>query len=182
MPVHNEENRRSVTLSSSLAIKAKAMPVHYDKSTLVSALSYRRDLYQLIVLLLADEKVADHEQFKELSKVHHETEVNRLLILIATATRQFLDLKSSSVSKERCGQYWPAYPGQAKDLLFRQACNSIIHAVEIIPHDLNTGFHEGTILIRGRPRKPLANSQPTRAELDFDGFAKCCYRLSNEFE
>lgn len=182
MPVHNEENRRSVILSSSLAIKTKAMPVHDDESTLVSALSYRRDLYQLIVLLLADEKVDAHEQFKELSKVHHETEVNRLLILIATATRQFLDLKPSSVSKEKCGQYWPAYPGRVEDLQFRQACNSIIHAVEIIPHDSDSGFHKGTILIRGRPRRSLANSQPTRAELDFDSFAKCCYRLSNEFE
>ena len=66
------------------------MTVHNDEHTLVNVLSYRRDLYQLIVLLLADEKVAADEQFKELSKSNHETEVNRLLILIATATRQFL--------------------------------------------------------------------------------------------
>lgn len=158
------------------------MPVHNDEHTLVNVLSYRRDLYQLIVLLLADEKVAADEQFKELSKINHETEVNRLLILIATATRQFLDLKPALINDERCGRYWPAYPGQAKDLLFRQACNSIIHAVEIIPHDPDHGFHRGKITIRGRPRKEKSDPRPTRAELDFDRFAKCCYFLSEELE
>lgn len=158
------------------------MPVHNDEQTLVNVLSYRRDLYQLIVLLLADEKVAADEEFKELSKINHETEVNRLLILIATATRQFLDLKPALINEEKCGRYWPAYPGQAKNLLFRQACNSIIHAVEIVPHDLDHGFHKGTITIRGRPRKQKADPRPTRAELDFDRFARCCYSLSKELE
>ena len=59
---------------------------------LINVSSYRRDLYQLISLLHADEKVAGVAEFKELSEVNHETEANRLLIWIATASRQFLDL------------------------------------------------------------------------------------------
>ena len=64
---------------------------NHDRS-LVPGPSYLRDLYQLITLLLSDQRVAGIADFRALSEVNHEAEVNRLLIWIATATRQFLDM------------------------------------------------------------------------------------------
>ena len=77
---------------------------------LINVSSYLRDLYQLISLLHADEKVAGVAEFKELSEVNHETEVNRLLIWIATASRQVLDMnmgtRNGSLNNAICGKYW----------------------------------------------------------------------------
>ena len=150
---------------------------------IINVSSYLRDLYQLIVLLLADEKVAADTRFRELSETNHDTEVNRLLIWIATATRQFLDLKRRSIGDAPCGRYWDIFPAPDGDagatpLRFRQACNIVIHAVEIIPYDPDFGYHRGTITIRGRRRgrSRLAN----RAMLDFDRFAKHCILLSTQ--
>ena len=76
---------------------------------LINVSSYLRDLFQLISLLHADEKVAGVAEFKELSEVNHETEVNRLLIWIATASRQFLDMnmraRNDSLNAAICGKY-----------------------------------------------------------------------------
>ena len=58
--------------------------VHHDRS-LVPVPSYLRDLYQLITLLLSDRRVVGIADFRALSEVNHEAEVNRLLIWIATA-------------------------------------------------------------------------------------------------
>ena len=151
-----------------------------DKDPIINVSSYLRDLYQLITLLLADENVARDEHFRRLSEVHHETEVNRLLIWIATATRQFLDLKYRPISDAPCGQYWDIFPGDVvDDLRFRQACNIIIHAVEIISYDPECGYHRGTITIRGRRRG--SRRQANRALLEFDKFAKYCIVLTTEF-
>ena len=62
-----------------------------DESPIINIPSYRRDLYQLLTLLLADEKVAMNANFKNLSESNHDNEVNRLLIWIPTATRALLD-------------------------------------------------------------------------------------------
>ena len=94
-------------------------------SPIINVSSYLRDLYQLIVLLLADEKVAADTHFGELSETNHDTEVNRLLIWIATATRQFLDLKRRPIGDAPCGSYWDIFPrpagaADATPLRFRQ--------------------------------------------------------------
>ena len=102
---------------------------NHDRS-LVPVPSYLRDLYQLITLLLSDQRVAGIADFRALSEVNHEAEVNRLLIWIATATRQFLDMDQRRIDKSManvaCGQYWNTYTGDpGKDhreaLRFRQA-------------------------------------------------------------
>ena len=158
---------------------------------LINVSSYRRDLYQLISLLHADEKVAGVAEFKELSEVNHETEVNRLLIWIATASRQFLDMdvrpRAHSFNDAICGRYWDAYTGDAlndnvRNLRFRQACNIIIHAVEITSYDPDYEYHRGLITVRGKRRRRAGLWQANRAMLDFDLFAKHCIRLSKEVE
>ena len=158
------------------------MAIDDNKSPIINVSSYLRDLYQLIALLLADEKVARNRHFKELSEVNHDTDVNRLLIWIATATRQFLDLVHPSIGDAQCGRYWDSYAGvdssaDATFLRFRQACNIIIHAVEIIPYDQDCGYHRGTITIRGSRRRGKGRN---RARLDFDTFATHCIQLSKK--
>ena len=49
---------------------------NHDRS-LVPVPSYLRDLYQLITLLLSDQRVAGIADFRALSEVNHEAEVNR---------------------------------------------------------------------------------------------------------
>ena len=157
------------------------MAVDHHEIPIINVASYLRDLYQLIVLLLADEKVAGDTQFSELSEVNHDSEVNRLLIWIATATRQLLDLKPRSVGDAPCGQYWDRFPADdvaAAPLRFRQACNIIIHAVELISYYPDFGYHRGTITIRGRRRG--RGRHANRALLDFGQFAKYCILLSKE--
>ena len=158
---------------------------------LINVASYLRDLYQLISLLHADEKTAAVAEFRELSEVNHETEVNRLLIWIATASRQFLDMNErpggNRFNDAICGRYWDAYTGDperddVRNLRFRQACNIIIHAVEITSYDPNFEYHRGLITVRGRPRRRSGLLQANRAMLDFDRFAKHCIRLSKEVE
>ena len=51
-----------------------------DETPIINISIYHRDLYQLLTLLLADEKVAMNANFKNLSESNHDNEVNRLLI------------------------------------------------------------------------------------------------------
>lgn len=155
-----------------------------DAAPLIDVAGLRRDLYRLIALLLADERVAEVDAFRELADVHHEAEVNRLLIWVAIAVRQLLDLDDTT-AKRTCGQLWPDLRREAsQDLTFRDACNKIIHAVEITPYDLgddpgtirDRARYDGEIRIRGRWR-----GQSTRTVVDFRQFAECCTVLSSEF-
>ena len=60
---------------------------NHDRS-LVPVPSYLRDLYQLITLLLSDRRVAAIADFRALSEVNHEAEVNRLVITIRGRRRR----------------------------------------------------------------------------------------------
>lgn len=137
-------------------------------------------------MLMADKQVMSDEHFRSLSVAFYETEVNRLLVWIATATRQFLDIEHldpHEIGGAKCGRYWARYSendSDAVDLQFRQACNIIIHAIEIISYDRDLGYHRGIVTIRGRGRS--GGRQPNRALLDFGEFAKYCVLLSREVE
>lgn len=156
-----------------------------DEATpLIDVLALRSDVYRLVSLLFADERVAEVDALRELADFHHEAEVNRLLIWIAIAVRQLLDI-DSGMSKRTCGQLWPDLRRETReDLTFRDACNKIIHAVEIIPYDFggdeanipDRARYNGTITVRGRWRK-----KSTRAVVDFQQFAEHCASLSSEF-
>ena len=158
-----------------------------DKAPVVDIFGLRRDIYRLIVLLLADEKVVQVETFSDLADDYHEGEVNQLLIWISIASRQLLDI-DGSVSNKICGRFSNQYPhGEWSDLNFRRACNTIIHAVEIIPYDVNYTEEDppqrvrynGTVTIRGRRHR--SSKYNTRAEMDFQQFAECCTLLASSF-
>lgn len=167
-----------------VAALAGGPSVNMAEKPVVDVAALRGDMYRLIVLLFADRSVDDVEAFRNLADDHHESEVNRLLIWLAVASRQLLDIDGSAAG-EPCGRICWDYPdGAWKDLTFRGACNTVIHAVEIIPYDLedvgeaSRACYDGKITVRGRGRRNGAN---TRARMDFEKFAECCLRLSNDF-
>ena len=81
---------------------------------------------------------------------------------------------------------WPDLhePASERDLTFREACNKIIHAVEIVPYGLgddpatmpDRARYEGRITIRGSWR-----GRNTHTVIDFRRFAEYCAALSSEF-
>jgi len=103
-----------------------------DMSTL------RRDLYLVMGLLLADREITKVPDMTDWTQTFYENEVGRLMLWVATAMRGLLDgmeHKKESFNKKRCGEYWPDFPRGAKEpLTFRRACNSVIHAEEILPY------------------------------------------------
>ena len=160
-----------------------------NEPPVVNVAALRRDIYRLIVLLLADERVAEVGAFRDLadSESNHESEVSRLLIWVAIATRQLLDIKEHYTSGQACGRFCRDYPRAAwMDLTFRTACNAVIHAVEIVPYDLpedevdprDRARYTGTITIRGRGHGKRVS---TRAVMNFQQFAEYCTLLSADF-
>lgn len=164
-------------------------------------LTVRRDLYLVMSLLLADERVAKVHNVVVWTRDFHENEVSRLMLWIATATRGLLDLleeRKDTFSKQHCGEYWADFPKSREcPLTFRQACNSIIHAKEILPHrvperdslpPINKPFgnertlkkvkrsYTDRITVRGTNK-----GTTTRARLDIIRFVKIAYELTNSF-
>ena len=107
-----------------------------DRPVLETA-TLRRDLYVLLSLLLADEKIADLQRITEWATGYYENEVNRLSVWAAVALRGLLDLAHTAerIARLRCGEYWAYHKSPRQTALtFRQACNSLIHAREILPY------------------------------------------------
>ena len=152
---------------------------------LIDVAALRGDVYRLAVLLFAERSVIEVDALRILSDDHHDSEVNRLLIWIAIATRQLLDIDDGAAD-ERCGRIcWDFPDGEWKDLSFRGACNAVIHAVEIIPYDpdeveegARRACYDGRITIRGRGR---GKGVDTRIVMEFQKFAECCIRVSGDF-
>lgn len=150
----------------------------------INVASLREDIYRLVCMLLADEKISDRPLFQEAAAAIHEWEVNRLLIWIAIAVRQLIEIDHAD-EEQACGILWNDFPDGTKETLtFRKACDKIIHANEIIAYpipydplpDESSGragesplrHYEGTITIRTIASKRYKAS---RCELDFETFA-----------
>lgn len=154
----------------------------------INVLSLRADLYRLLCLLLADEQINSAEVFREVGSQIHENEVNRLLIWVAVATRQLLELDDGEATAA-CGRLWTRYPtGDPEVLTLRKACDKVIHASEIVPYDIPTGddpvgtevplktrYSAGRIALR---TKASGRYPASRAELEFETFAEHCFRLT----
>ena len=162
------------------------MPDDIDATPLIDIPALRRDVYYLVALLFSDESVAKVDALRDLADAHYEAEVNRLLIWVAIAVRQLLDI-NGDLSRRTCGRLRPDLRDPAsEDLTFRDACNKIVHAVEIIPYDLgdnettipDRASYNGTITIRGRGRRKGVS---THAVVDFGLFAEYCTLLSEGF-
>ena len=158
-----------------------------DTKPLVDISGLRHDIHRLLVLLLADERMSEVEAFSDLADDYHEREVNRLLIWIAIASRQLLVIDARTANRT-CGRFYRRYPlDNWVNLNFRGACNTIIHAVEIIPYGIpedeedppRRKFYDGTITIRGAKKR--GGRFNTRAEMEVRQFAECCILLADGF-
>ena len=146
----------------------------------------QRDAYFLLALLLADEKIAQFDELLDTVEEHYEGSVNQLLIWLSTASRQMLELSKSDIKDDKCGKYWKNLDSQSKELTFRQACNTIIHATEIVPYETkgNTSkqlgaakqFYTGRLTIRGKNKK-----REQIIELDGQKFIESVIMLSRIF-
>jgi len=103
---------------------------------IVDVPTLRRDLYLVLGLLLADRAIADAPGMTRWTQAFYDNEVRRLMLWVATAMRNLLDHKQGAFNRARCGEYWSDFPNRAKEpLTFRRACNSVIHAREILPFE-----------------------------------------------
>ena len=117
--------------------------------------------------------------------------MKKLVLWIAVAMRSLLDLQDKSIrfDNERCcGEYWADFEknkDKVAKLTLRQACNSVIHAKEILPYRLPSRDSEGMaeqfyvdrITIRGVHR-----GKNTRAQLDIIEFVKIANTVINSFQ
>lgn len=161
-----------------------------DRDTpIVDLPTLRRDLYFVMSLLLADKEMAEIENVAVWAKAFHETEVRRLMLWVATAMRGLLDLLNKGnddISERDCGEYRANFPfSNEETLTFRQVCNSVIHAKEMLLYrvpeqeteeiDRNVYFDRITILGDHRGKK-------TRAQLDIIRFVQTADVLINFFQ
>ena len=156
---------------------------------IVDMLTLRRDLYLVMSLLLADKEVAKIENVSDWTQDFYENEVRRLLLWVATAARGLLDLlekKKDRFSERGCGEYWADFENGGEELLqFRQACNSVIHAKEILLYSIPTRklgktdvrFYTNRVTIRG-----VYKTKTTRARFDIIKFVKIADTLIHSFE
>lgn len=156
---------------------------------IVDMLTLRRDLYFVMSLLLADKEVAKVHSVVDWTEVFHEDEVRRLMLWIAAATRGLLDLldeRKDAFGGQRCGEYWADFEsGEIAGLEFRQACNSVIHAKEILPYRAPKQESKRTVKRVYTDRLTVRGThkgKTTRAQLDIIQFVRIADTLINSFE
>ena len=159
-------------------------------SVVIDKQALRRDLYFLVSLLLADQKLK--QSGLGWANQFHENEVVRLMMWMAVAVRSLLDHLSNgnNFASTICGEYWPDYRDRRRKrgLTLRQACNSIIHATEILPYRLPEGDSRRSTnrvyadRITVRSIGPGASPKRTRALLDATRFAKSANMLIETIE
>ena len=151
---------------------------------IIDMLTLRRDVYLLASLLLADKKMASIRNVSDWSRDLYENEVNRFMLLVAAVSRGLLDLSDKSdVENHSCGEYWPEFRKNKESLTFRQACNSVIHAKEILPYKvkykamIRQAYYVDRITVRGKHK-----GKTTRAQIDIIKFVGITGDLINSFE
>ena len=148
----------------------------------------RRDLYLVMSLLLADKRVAETSGVENWTTTFYETEVRRLMVWVTVAVRGLLDLpQQKDIPEQTCGEYWPDIRDDKNQekLTLRQACNSVIHAKEILlykvprqrPKRVVKRIYNGRATVRGNYK-----DKTTRAQIDIVGFVKIANVLINSFE
>jgi len=159
-----------------------------DKS-IVDTTTLRRDLYLVMGLLLADREIAKLPKMTDWTQIFYDNEVRRLMLWVATAMRSLLDHKEGAFNKKHCGEYWPDFPNRAKEpLTFRRACNSVIHAKEILPYKAPWSPREDsetniTRIYADRMTIRSANrGRNTRAHLDIIRFVQIADAVINSFQ
>lgn len=105
---------------------------------------FLRDIYLLLTMTLADKAINEILEFQSIAGDNYENEVKRLLVFSAVSARQMMELIENDTRKENyreqtCGQFRTrnGLEQTASDkLTFWKACNSIIHAEDIMPYHI----------------------------------------------
>jgi len=146
----------------------------------------RRDLYLVMGLLLADRQIAKVPEMTDWTQTFYDNEVRRLMLWVATAMRNLLDHKEGAFNKERCGEYWSDFPNREEEpLTFRRACNSVIHAKEILPYkaprqDPKTKVKR--VYTNRMTVRSVNRGRNTRAHLDIIKFVQIADTVINSFQ
>ena len=156
---------------------------------IVDMLTLRRDLYLVMSILLADKELSKSDGMGIWTKPLHEIEVRRMVLWSATVVRGLLDLLESREDKfsgQNCGEYWSDFPrGKETSLTFRQTCNTVIHAKEILPYlppqpDM---MKAGKVVYAGRITvRSVFRQKTTRAQVDMLKFVEIATALITFFE
>ena len=157
-------------------------------SPIIDMLILRRDLYLVMSLLLADKRVAETPSVATWTNTFYETEVRRLMVWVTVTVRGLLDLpQQKDISEQTCGEYWPDSRNNKnrKELTLRRACNSVIHAKEILLYKVPRQesktvvkhIYDGRTTVLGNYK-----GKTTRAEIDIVEFVKIANVLINSFE
>ncbi len=154
---------------------------------IVDMLTLRRDLYLVMSLLLADKKVTKVKHVTDWTQGLYENEARRLMLWVATAVRGLLNLPvQKDIQEQGCGEYYADFPNGEKELLtFRQACNSVIHAKEILLYKVPQRDSKRTVKHTYMDRITIRSShrnKTTRAQLDIIRFVQIADLLINSFE
>ena len=152
---------------------------------IVDMLTLRRDLYFVVSLLLADKAVVKTKKMVDWTSDFHENEVGKLMIWATVVLRGLLDLlEENEYGEQHCGEYWADLAnGEKTNLTFRQACNSTIHAKDIVPYKVEfketsrPAYYVDRITVRGQHK-----GKRTHAQLDIIRFAQIANTLINTFE
>ena len=159
---------------------------------IVDTMTLRRDLYFVMSLLLTDEKIAEIPDATTWKKDFYENEVSKQLLWAAAALRNLLDSldekKAEAFNIQFCGEYSDNFLNpNDQPLKFRQACNAIIHAEEILPYkgskkestESTNQIHtyNDRITVRGKHR-----GKATHAQADIIQFVQIAYALINQIE
>lgn len=155
---------------------------------LIDMSTLRRDLYLVMGLLLADKAITEVPDMTDWTQIFYENEVGRLMLWVATAMRGLLDgmeHNKESFNKKRCGEYWPDFPRGAKEpLTFRRACNSVIHAEEILPYkspqkESKSKTNVKQVYIDRITVRSVNRGKNTRAQLDIIKFVQIANAIIN---
>ena len=152
---------------------------------IVDMLTLRRDLYFVMSLLLADKAVVKTKNMVDWTSDFHENEVGKLMIWATVVLRGLLDLlEENEYGEQHCGEYWADLEnGEKTKLTFRQACNSTIHAKEILPYKVGPRatvrrtYYVDRITVRGKHKGKI-----TRARLNITEFVQIADILINHFQ
>ena len=153
---------------------------------IIETSTLRRDLYIVTSLLLADKEMAKAEAMAARADVFYENEVRRLMLWVSVAVRGLLDLlaeQDDRFSEKHCGEYWADFEAGEKALLtFRQACNSSIHAKEILTYK---AVHQESnrkikrVYVDRMTIRGIHKNKQTRAQIDIIRFVQTADALIN---
>lgn len=152
-------------------------------------LLFQRDVYLLLAMMLADEAISEISEFQDIATDNYENEVKRLLVLTAVSARQLMESTKNKTKKKICGKLHTHDDSEQtvlSKLIFWKACNSIIHAKDIIPYDdiaqnaseekiPERRCYKGTITVHSQYQ-----GKREVAEINGQDYAKYCIMLGKE--